>query len=122
LATDEKVEIAPDSQPGGTRSVGLVELKTWTFDAPLALDCGRSLSPVTQAYETYGELSPQRDNAILIFHALSGDAHVAGYHAPDDPTPISSSAPTSSAAARAALARRASIHRRASPTASTFRW
>ena len=87
MATDEKVEIAPDSQPGGTRSVGLVELKTWTFDAPLALDCGRSLSPVTQAYETYGELSPQRDNAILIFHALSGDAHVAGYHAPDDPKP-----------------------------------
>jgi homoserine O-acetyltransferase len=67
--------------------VGLVEPKTWTFDTPLALDCGRSLSPVTQAYETYGELSPQRDNAILIFHALSGDAHVAGYHAPDDPKP-----------------------------------
>ena len=87
MATDEKVEIAPDSQQGGARSVGLVEPKTWTFDSPLALDCGRSLSPVTQAYETYGELNPQRDNAILIFHALSGDAHVAGYHAPDDPKP-----------------------------------
>ncbi|MFN2153820.1 MAG: hypothetical protein ACK2UX_01180, partial [Anaerolineae bacterium] len=87
MATDEKAEIAPDSQPGGARSVGLVEPKTWTFDDPLALDCGRSLSPVTQAYETYGELNPQRDNAILIFHALSGDAHVTGYHAPDDPKP-----------------------------------
>ena len=87
MATDEKVEIAPDSRPDGARSVGLVELKTWTFDDPLPLDCGRSLGPVTQAYETYGKLSPQRDNAILIFHALSGDAHVAGYHAPDDPKP-----------------------------------
>jgi len=45
------------------------------------------LSPVTQAYETYGELSPERDNAILIFHALTGDAHVAGYHSPEDAKP-----------------------------------
>jgi len=61
---------------------------TWTFDdPPLQLECGRSLSPVTQAYETYGQLSPERDNAILIFHALSGDAHVAGYHSLEDRKP-----------------------------------
>ena len=53
----------------------------------MELECGRALSPVTQAYETYGELSPERDNAILIFHALSGDAHVAGYHTPEDRKP-----------------------------------
>jgi homoserine O-acetyltransferase len=35
----------------------------------------------------YGQLSPRRDNAILIFHALSGDAHVAGYHSPEDKKP-----------------------------------
>lgn len=88
MATDEKVEIAEDSKLGGARSVGLVETKYWTFeDPPLELECGRSLSPVTQAYETYGELSEERDNAILIFHALSGDAHVAGYHTPEDPKP-----------------------------------
>ena len=88
MATDEKVAIAEDSKLGGVRSAGLVETQTWTFDdPPLALECGRSLGPVTQAYETYGELSPNRDNAILIFHALSGDAHVAGYHTPEDPKP-----------------------------------
>ena len=36
---------------------------------------------MTLAYETYGELSPERDNAILLLHALSGDAHAAGWHA-----------------------------------------
>ena len=88
MATDAKVTIDQDSQLGGAHSVGLVKTQTWTFDdSPLQLDCGRSLSPVTQAYEIYGTLSPERDNAILIFHALSGDAHVAGYHTPEDSKP-----------------------------------
>lgn len=34
--------------------------------------------PVTLAYETYGNLSPDGDNAILLFHALSGSQHAAG--------------------------------------------
>lgn len=46
---------------------------------PLPLDGGGSLAPITVEYETYGELSPARDNAVLIFHALSGDAHAAGW-------------------------------------------
>ena len=45
----------------------------------MALDCGRELHPVRVAYETYGALSPRRDNAILVCHALSGDAHAAGF-------------------------------------------
>jgi homoserine O-acetyltransferase len=69
-------------------SVGIVETQYWTCqDEPLDLECGRRLTPYTLAYETYGELSPQRDNVILIFHALSGDAHVAGYHTPTDTKP-----------------------------------
>ena len=44
----------------------------------MPLDCGGSLGPVRVAYETYGELSPARDNVILVCHALSGDAHAAG--------------------------------------------
>jgi homoserine O-acetyltransferase len=88
LATDDEITIDQESQLGGAHSVGLVETLSWTFDTPpLQLECGRSLSPVTQAYETYGQLSPERDNAILIFHALSGDAHVAGYHIPEDRKP-----------------------------------
>jgi homoserine O-acetyltransferase/O-succinyltransferase len=87
MSIDNAVFIADDSRPGGARSVGLVKMQSWTFDEPLKLDCGRTLAPVTQAYETYGTLNYRRDNAILIFHALTGDAHVAGYHAPEDRKP-----------------------------------
>lgn len=48
--------------------------KSHTF-AALELDCGRTLAPVTVAYETYGRLNSARDNAILLLHALSGSAH-----------------------------------------------
>ena len=59
-------------------SVGVVETRYLELPQPLALDCGRQLHPVTVAYETYGKLSPQRDNVVLVCHALSGDAHAAG--------------------------------------------
>ena len=46
--------------------------------ASLALDCGVTLRQVEVAYETYGTLNAARDNAILVLHAFSGDAHAAG--------------------------------------------
>ncbi|HJZ47527.1 MAG TPA: homoserine O-acetyltransferase, partial [Roseiflexaceae bacterium] len=61
--------------------VGLVERRYATWLEPLALDGGARLGPITLAYETYGELNAARDNAILLLHALSGDAHAAGWHA-----------------------------------------
>jgi homoserine O-acetyltransferase/O-succinyltransferase len=42
------------------------------------LESGEKLGPITLAYETYGELNPQKSNGILVLHALSGDAHAAG--------------------------------------------
>jgi len=72
-------------------SVGIVEPKDFRFGLDeadrLELDCGRALGPVTIRYETYGQLNARRSNAVLILHALSGNAHVAGLHAPDDPKP-----------------------------------
>jgi len=71
-------------------SVGIVQTQTWRFAEPpneLTLRCGARLGPIDVAYETYGELTPERDNAVLICHALSGDAHVAGKHSPQDPKP-----------------------------------
>jgi homoserine O-acetyltransferase len=66
----------------GNDSVGSVEVKHWRFAEPpdqLVLRSGATLGPIEVAYETYGELSPERDNAILICHALSGDSHVASH-------------------------------------------
>jgi homoserine O-acetyltransferase len=60
-------------------SVGTVETRHLDLPHPIALDCGRELHPVSVAYETYGVLSARRDNAILVCHALSGDAHAAGF-------------------------------------------
>jgi homoserine O-acetyltransferase len=59
-------------------SAGVVETRFLDLPKPIKLDCGRSLAPVRVAYETYGTLSPARDNVILVCHALSGDAHAAG--------------------------------------------
>ncbi len=55
------------------------------FDEPLQLEHGGVLPQVTVAYETYGRLSPNRDNAVLVCHALSGDSHVARHDEEDDP-------------------------------------
>lgn len=68
--------------------VGIVETKYLTFNRPgreLCLESGEKLHPFTLAYETYGKLNAHKTNTILVFHALSGDAHVAGKNSADDP-------------------------------------
>lgn len=61
-------------------SVGIVKTEYLQIDEPIELDCGKSLENVTVAYETYGELNKDKSNAILVCHALTGDAHAAGWH------------------------------------------
>lgn len=68
-------------------SVGLVTPQKMVYDSPLQLDCGRALPSFEMVYETYGQLNAQKNNAILICHALSGDHHAAGYHSMEDKKP-----------------------------------
>ena len=48
-------------------------MKSITIKQPLKLDCGKEISNFPLAYETYGNLNEKKNNAILIFHALTGD-------------------------------------------------
>ncbi|UMG94207.1 homoserine O-acetyltransferase [Nocardioides sp. TF02-7] len=66
-----------------TGALGYVETQRVvlaTEDDPLLLRGGGRLGHVEVAYETYGELTPARDNAVFVCHALTGDAHAAGLH------------------------------------------
>lgn len=65
------------TDPGDIRTLGATETQFVTFDS-LKLEDRGSLSSVTIAFETYGKLNHKKDNAVLICHALTGDAHAAG--------------------------------------------
>jgi len=43
---------------------------------PLKLDCGKTIKDFPIAYETFGKLNEKKNNAILVFHALTGDQFV----------------------------------------------
>lgn len=73
-----------------SRSVGITRteyVELFSAAAPMPLDCGATLGPVRVAYETYGTLDADASNAVLLCHALSGNAHAAGRHHPDDRKP-----------------------------------
>tara|TARA_B110001452_G_scaffold159001_1_gene132299 strand:+ start:210 stop:1319 length:1110 start_codon:yes stop_codon:yes gene_type:complete len=53
-------------------------IKKIIVDKPLKLDCGKIINHFPVAYETYGILNKNRNNAILVFHALTGDQFVSG--------------------------------------------
>ena len=53
-------------------------LKKIIIKKPLKLDCGKTINNFPLAYETYGSLNESKDNAILVFHALTGDQYVTG--------------------------------------------
>ncbi len=68
--------------PDSPSSVGYTEGRTLTLvdgSEPWPLEAGGTLAPVDVEFETYGRLNDRRDNTVLILHALSGDAHAAGW-------------------------------------------
>ncbi|TPV97875.1 MAG: Homoserine O-acetyltransferase [Beijerinckiaceae bacterium] len=76
------VQFVPASKTAGLREVDAPNSLVVQFgaDRPLKMDAGVSLSPLTIAYQTYGELNASKSNAILVCHALTGDQHVANTH------------------------------------------
>ncbi len=77
--------VAPPTAP--TFPSGAVGGRQYAHIGPLVTESGERLDSVTMAFETWGELNAQRDNAVLVLHALTGDAHVVGPAGPDQPTP-----------------------------------
>lgn len=75
VATDERVTLPPEGE------VGIVEI------GPLTLENGAVLDDVSIAVQRWGELSPERDNVVMVLHALTGDSHITGPAGPDHPTP-----------------------------------
>ena len=72
------------------QSVGLVETRIISIPLPpggMKLENGGYLPELKVAYEAYGNLNAARDNVVFICHALTGDAHAAGYHTPEDSSP-----------------------------------
>jgi len=63
----------------------LKHLKTAVFESPFKMKLGGVLPGVVCAYETYGELNPDKSNAVLVCHAISGDSHVARHDPQDEP-------------------------------------
>ncbi|MGW8729491.1 homoserine O-acetyltransferase MetX [Streptomyces sp. NPDC055808] len=58
-----------------------------TRAGPLALEAGGELPAVRLAFETWGRLAPDRSNAVLVLHALTGDSHASGPAGPGHPSP-----------------------------------
>ena len=61
-----------------SKIVKFENIKRLDVSKPLKLDCGKTISNFPLAYETYGTLNDNKDNAILVFHALTGDQFVTG--------------------------------------------
>jgi homoserine O-acetyltransferase len=72
------------------KSVGVVRPQSFTFAEPaeeMTLEGGQKFGPITLAYETYGRLDREARNAVMVFHALSGNSHAAGVYSENDEKP-----------------------------------
>lgn len=89
MTDDVAAQPAPQSSPRhlAPGDVGIVVAHDFVHAQPFTFRSGQVLPGFTLRYETYGQLSATRDNAVLICHALSGDHHCAGWHSAEDRKP-----------------------------------
>ncbi|ADU00850.1 MULTISPECIES: homoserine O-acetyltransferase MetX [Mycolicibacterium] len=71
----ERVALPPEGE------IGIVDIGT------LTLESGEVIEDAFIAVQRWGELSPDRDNVVMVLHALTGDSHITGPAGPDHPTP-----------------------------------
>jgi len=64
--------------------LNIIKEQKLSIDTSLNLKSGKVINSYDLIYQTYGQLNNNRDNAVLICHALSGNHHVANYHEDDD--------------------------------------
>ncbi|MED5579093.1 MAG: homoserine O-acetyltransferase [Nitrospinota bacterium] len=69
------------------QSQEFVETEYVNFEEPFETSSGHTLEKLQVAYEAYGNLNENKDNAILVIHALTGDAHAAGFNSKEDERP-----------------------------------
>jgi homoserine O-acetyltransferase len=74
IGTDERVALPPEGD------IGIVEI------GALTLESGEVIEDVSIAVQRWGELSPNRDNVVVVLHALTGDSHITGPAGPEHPT------------------------------------
>jgi len=77
----------PSAQSKSPKTLGPTQFQDFVSKKPFSLELGGELPELTLRYETYGQLSPDKSNAILVPHAISGDHHVAGRYQADDAKP-----------------------------------
>ena len=65
------------------QNLGIVRLMNYKIPGILSLESGKTISNVSIEYEIYGKMNVDKSNVILICHALTGDAHAAGFHKGD---------------------------------------
>ncbi|MFF3934703.1 homoserine O-acetyltransferase MetX [Streptomyces phaeofaciens] len=86
VPTTSEVPVPPAS--GAWREGDPPGRRQWHVrEKPLPLEAGGELCGVRLAFETWGRLAPDRSNAVLVLHALTGDSHAAGPAEPGHPTP-----------------------------------
>lgn len=88
MTDDVELPTLPDPTRHLARGdVGLISARDFVYAHPFTFKSGQIIPGFTLRYETYGTLNATRNNAIVICHALSGDHHCAGWHAPTDRKP-----------------------------------
>jgi homoserine O-acetyltransferase/O-succinyltransferase len=81
MSSDMAISGVPSQTLPAEGEIGLVDIGS------VKLENGAVIDDVSIAVQRWGELSPARDNVVVVMHALTGDSHITGPAGPGHPTP-----------------------------------